>query len=388
MSFKISKAALAKAKAKAKEQAEARMKTVMTRGQRMAGGDGFDVAKGIEFDGRKDLMLSKMIALDLRAKGLISGIREDCSLEKRYLQTVSKALAAGDGASGGFLIPPEIGMDLIERLHDTAVVRGMPGVRTRPLADGQELTSARHANGPTVTYEDENETIAEDTTIDFDEVTGRTHKGTCLIKESREFFALAGSEIEDYVRGEVAKAFGEDEDKQILEGVGGKKPLGLYFHPGVLNTTLNATPTYDDFIDAETQVMLQKGRLTGYVFSPYVQQSLRQLKDASGQYIFKTANTIGASGVPQSFTSLNGLPVGITNQIATTGFSGTNEQYIVGGQWDQLVLLQSPNGIRFEMTTEGGDAFANDQVWMKFVRNIGYYLRHPELFVVIGDVQR
>ena len=371
--MQYTKATIELMKAQAREVALANMSKTVTPGLRKSSN------APLEFDGKKDLMLSKMIAVQLGFD-----TKEDCSLEKKFLKTLTIA----DGAAAGVLITPEISTDIIARLHDKAVVRNMPGVRTRPLGDGKLLTNPAQTAGPTITYGDEAEEIDEDTTLQFGENDARTHKGTCLIKESREFFENAGANVEDLLRDQVAQAMAEDEDKQVLQGVGGKAPLGIYYHPGVLNTTLNATPTFDDFVAAETQVQLNKGMISGYVMSPYTIQTLRTLKDGLGRYIWNTQNMIGSTGVPQTSSTLNGLPASTTTQVGTTGFSGASESYIIGGQWDQLTMLESPNGMRFEQTREGADTFEKDLVALKFVRYLGYYLRHPELFAVIGDVKR
>jgi HK97 family phage major capsid protein len=343
-----------------------RITTVTKRGQRVS-----------TYPGPSD---EHEISLAKYVKGLAFGSWQDASAERQLFE---KALGETDGAAGGFLVPTELSTDLIGQLREESVLEQMPGVRKVPVRGSKDFGSLE--DGATITYDGENEEIDEDTGVSFSKGTLTLSKATCLIKISRELLEDAEA-AEEMLRADLTEALAEDIDVQLLRGTGGKKPLGLYFHPGVLNTDLSAGISADDFISAETQVRQNKGRVTGWVCDPAVVEDLRLLKDGHGRYIFNDNDAIGSAGVPQVGMRLRGVPVMDTTAVGTGAYPDAGETFVVGGHWRNLIIGEARRGMRIEATTEGGDSFKNDQLWIKLVYRYGYYLRHPETFVVIKGI--
>jgi len=306
----------------------------------------------------------------------------DDELEKSLLQ---KALSQDSGTAGGFFVPPVLSDQLIERLKAKAVVRSLPGVKTVTLANTDKLEFNRVGAGPSISWSGEGDTLTEDTTMAFERVTLELHKATCLYKISRDLLENAGPQLDELVRQEIADEMAIEEDKVLLQGTGGKQPLGIYYHPGVLNTDLSGTISVDDLKDAIYQVAAQNARLTGWVCHPRTVNTLVQLKDGSSRYILNQGNLIGSPGLTnQQVSTLLGLPLATTTQISTTNRPGSSESYMVGGQWDQLIIGEKP-GLRIETSSER--YFDTDEVGLKVVKYVGYVLRHPEAFVVIKGIQ-
>ena len=81
-------------------------------------------------------------------------------------------------------------------------------------------------------------------------------------------------------------------------------------------------------------------------------------------------------------TRLIGYPFRDTTQISTTNRPGSDETYMVGGNWGDIILGESPVRIEaFEQT------YAQEDVTLiRLVKYFGYMLRHPQQFVVIKGI--
>jgi len=311
-------------------------------------------------------------------RGALTGDWNDADTELRLY----KALGQDTGHLGGFFVPPVLSNEVIELLRETAVIRGMPGVRVIPMPKTDKIVFNRMESGASVSWGGENTQIAEDTGIEFGQNTLETHKCVCLYKMSKELLENASVAMDAVVREEMAYELALEEDLRFLEGTGGTQPLGFYYNPRVLNTDLSASIDYDDIQNASYQVRKALGQeITGWVSHPRTVNSLRQLKDAQGRYLI--ADNIGTLGV----TQLYGIPVKQTTKIPITSRPSSNETYMVGGYWRDFLIGEKP-GIRIETTDSGGDAFAYDQVWLKLVKHVGCLPRHPEQFVVIKGIQQ
>ena len=297
---------------------------------------------------------------------------------------IYKALNVGIGTSGGFLVPTITSTEIIELLKAKAVVRSMPGVRVLPMTTNA-MDMGRVDTGPTITWGGESTTISEDTALVFGKVQLQLKKCVCLYKVSRELLKYGSPGVDALVKQELADALALAEDLAFLEGAGGTSPQGLYYHPLINNTDLSGVASFDNISDALYQVERYNGMVTGWVAHPRVRNSFRKLKDANGQYLHADGRTI-AGGEKVEMPTLGGIPVAYTTQVPITLRPGSNETYIIGGQWNNM-LIGEAEGIRIESTDTGGDAFEYDQTWIKAVREVDMALRHPLTFVRVVGIQ-
>lgn len=309
-------------------------------------------------------------------KGNIFGDWSNAENELR----LQKELGQNRGTRGGFFVPTVLSNEIIELLKPQAVIRNMPGVRTITVPEGGKLDFNRVQSGPSISWGGENTTISEDTTMDFGQSSLETKKAVCLYEMSRELLRNANPSVDAMVRQELADALSLEEDLVFCEGTGGTQPLGLYYDPRVVSTDLSGSMDEDNIRDAMYQVELLSSETTGWVSSPRTAYDLAKLKDANGRPIFGTG-----PGVAKVVNLWSG-PLKTTTKIPVTkSRPGSNESYLIGGRWSDLVIGESPS-LRIETTTEGGNAFADDQVWLKLVRYVGKLLRHPGSFVVVKGI--
>lgn len=306
----------------------------------------------------------------------------NAELEKQEFQ---KALGQDTESLGGFLVPTQVSNELIELLKATTVVRTMPGVRIIDMTT-DKLTIGRLDNGPQVSWGAENTVIAEDTSTTFGQVSLELNKMVCLYKVSRELLQNANTSVDDLLKREMAEASALAEDLAFLQGTGGTQPLGLYNHMSIHNTDLSGTIDYDNILDADFQVENANSLVDGWISHPRTKNTLRKIKDGEGNYLYVPAGVRLTDGSNATMDTIYGSMAKWTTQISTTGRPGSNETYMVGGRWSDMLIGQKPE-VRIETTDTGGDAFATDQVWIKLVRFVDMGLRHPESFVRIVGIQ-
>jgi HK97 family phage major capsid protein len=292
---------------------------------------------------------------------------------------LSKALGQDDATRGGLFVPDTIRDTIIPKLRATAAVRNMPGVSVTTITGTKEKIPFEDGE-PVATWDGENTTISEDTTMSWGQRTLETHRLSCLYIGSREVFENARINLEDQVRTRVIAVMGNTEDTALLEGLGGTQPLGFYRDPGVHVTDLSATITFDSILNAALQVENSNSQVTGWVTNPTVKNTLSKLKDAEGRYLNLLVKTAGGY-------EFDGLPIKLTTNVPTTLRPSSNESYMVGGRWTDYTIVENP-GIVVETTTEGGDTFAKHQLGIKFIRYVGSLILQPDSFVLIKGIQR
>lgn len=292
-----------------------------------------------------------------------------------------KALNTQVGTEGGFIVPTQTSNKIIELLKDNAVVRNIPGVKVINMKSNS-MEVGRLDTGPSITWGGENTTIASDTSVEFGLLTLKLKKAVCLYPMSREMIKYSNPSVEALLKSELAASIGLAEDLAFLEGIGGSQPLGLYYNTRILNTDLSAVGSYDDIYEAQMQVRNQKGEVSAWITNPTVEYTLRTLKDAEGRYL----KNYDAGG-PDRVAKLGGVPVHYTTQVPNTLRPGSNESYILGGDWKNFIIGQSGT-LRIETSTEAGDSFAKDQLWIKVVHEVDCVLRHPETFVRIVGIMK
>ena len=116
-----------------------------------------------------------------------------------------------------------------------------------------------------------------------------------------------------------------------------------------------------------------------------MKNSLRKLKDANGRAIWNTDNLIGSTGVSSKVNTINAIPIEFTNNIASTGLTGTDESAIFGGDFSQMLL--GSKELRIDVATEASGLWENDKIGLRMVYHFGYALLHSNVFVVIKDVK-
>ncbi|HUX29222.1 MAG TPA: phage major capsid protein [Thiobacillus sp.] len=318
-------------------------------------------------------------------RGGCFGIWKGADLEKRVWQkyrNYAKALGETSESRGGLFVPDVIMTTLIPRLQAESVWRRL-GCSVQASSGFKKLSYRVQGAAPTVTHDGENDTLTANDTKDYDKGTIDSHRMSVLVYASIELSMDADINIEDEIRTDIVTQIALDEDAQILRGLGGTQALGLLYQPRVNSTDLSGEIDQDDIANAVYQVRAVNGRVTRWVSDPALGWKISKLKDAEGRYLFPQTGQHGNLG--DNVLDLGGIPLLQTTTVGVGTYPGSNETYLIGGDWTRYKVLESANLI-VEVTREGGDAWTKGQIGIRVLKHFGGGPMLPATFVVIKGI--
>lgn len=346
----------------------------------------------------------------MRAKQRVSMKDKD---ETRFLlkafkpETFQKALIEGTAASGGYLVVPEYMQDLFAAVRGQGnALRRYGWLNVHPTTSNV-IFLRRGTNSTNVGWTAELATKpSSDLGLAQLQINIFTLAG--LAYTSLQLVADSDPAAADMALNDLALRLADAEEKAAISGSGTGQPLGIIGTSGVVNktTAVGASPTGQTVIDAILDGIL--GIQTGYFGAPNgILMHLRRLsflqktKDGKNNYIFNAANTYrtpggfstsnlnvtsqtegSVAGLPDLF----GLPIGVSTNIPTnlTYGSGTNEDAIIVGAWNEAHWFQRQD-VTVDTTTEGAGTFETNQQSWRLEERAGFTAgRFPGAFAVIG----
>lgn len=307
---------------------------------------------------------------------------------------------------GGYLIPPEYSMELIDLLSAQAVVR-RAGASVYPM-ERDTLYIPSMTTGATTTWgpTTQGTALTPDATTAFGQTTITAKKLYCFVGISNELLADSSPAVETIVRRDIVRELALAEDLAFLMAQT-NAPVGLlYTHANGYATYGNGTTallqtnyryaggnaqtavagggtiTYDDIMDAMYQVESQNAKVSGFIMHPRTKNTLRKIQDANGQYIYAIHPE---QKVPDT---LYGLPVHLTTQVAITLDDGTNSavanlSYVLLGDWSEFIIGQK-QGVEIAISEHVG--FYSDTTWIRATLREGIGVKHEKAFGCILDV--
>lgn len=284
-------------------------------------------------------------------KGMITGDWRDAELERREM-------ASTTGATGGFLMPAPVSVNVID-LARNATVLIQAGALTIPMTS-KDLRVVRVATDPTAAWRGEGATIAESDGA-FEAVNMQAHSLAALVRVNAELVddapMFAGT-----LDGMLAAALGLELDRVGLYGTGAGQSLGLRYDDSINEVSMGADGAaladYDKFLDLILEVEEANGSPDTIIMSPRTKSKAAKL--VTGIASDKTKLT-----PPADYTALRQL---VTNQIPTNevqGNTSTNSTAFIGG------FNNCAFGIRQNITIEAsrvsGTAFEKNQVMVRAI---------------------
>ena len=218
---------------------------------------------------------------------------------------------------------------------------------------------------------------------DFDQGKLESHRTTCLIYVPIELMSDANINMEATVRNDIADQMALDEDAQAFRGLGGTQSLGLLYQPRVHSTDLSGEIDQDDITNAAYQIRKANGAITAWVGDPALGWKISKLKDAEGKYLFP--QTGQHANIGDNVLDLGGKPLHQTTQIGVGSYPGSNETYLLGGDWARLMLLDG-QGLIVDVSREGGDAWTKGKIGIRVMKHFGCGPTVPATFVVVKGI--
>jgi HK97 family phage major capsid protein len=331
---------------------------------------------------------------------------------------VMKALAAGVGPSGGFIVPPDYVNEIIELLRPRVVVRAA-NPRSMPMPRGTMTLPAQTA-AATATYGSETGQIAASQQT-LGQIVATYKKLTALVPVTNDLMRYASPAADAFVRDDLLKVMSLREDLAFLMGDGTQDtPKGFL---GFANnyvasqggTVGNWSSTADsvfavggNFINSTASATLTTtaNELSGLVnaldtdnvpdirrrwfFHPRIFNYLNNLLNSLGVYVYRDELSRGTLlGYP--FSKSTQIPI---NLIDPAG-SGTSsaETFIFLVEMDDALLLDSMQlelaisreGTYYDANNTLQSAFQKDQTLIRAVAEHDFQMRHlPSIAVDQG----
>ena len=217
--------------------------------------------------------------------------KEDFGLHLRGKALVHNVLSTTPDVDGGFLVPTDYEDKLVKSLEEENVMRRLCKVITThherkiPVAVGHSVAQWTAENA---SYTESNPTFGQKQIDAF--------KLTDLFRISTELLKDSSFDIEDYLRGEFARAFGIAEEQAFCVGNGTNQPTGLFTVNGgtVGVTAASATAiTVDEVINLIHALKVPYRKNAKFLMNDATVALLRKLKDQYGQYLWQPSVQAG-----------------------------------------------------------------------------------------------
>ena len=211
--------------------------------------------------------------------------REDFGAHLRGKRPVHNVLSEGVQADGGYLVPEEFERQIVTGLDEANVVRSLAKV----------ITTSAERKIPVAQWTAENGAYTESSPT-FGQKTIDAYKLTDLVKVSIELLQDSMFDLESYIAGEFARAFGVAEEEAFCVGSGTGQPTGIFTANGgtvgVTAAAANAV-TADELISLVYALKSPYRRNAKFLMNDATVSMIRKLKDNNGAYLWQPSIQAG-----------------------------------------------------------------------------------------------
>ena len=217
--------------------------------------------------------------------------KEDFDRHLRGKTLLHNVLSEGTDADGGYLVPEEFERQIVKTLDEANVIRSLAKVITTnserkiPVAASHSTAQWTLENGA---YTESNPTFGQKQ-ID-------AYKLTDLIRVSQELLQDSAFDLESYIAGEFARAFGIAEEQAFCVGTGTNQPTGIFTaNGGTVGVTAAATTaiTADELISLVYALKSPYRRNAKFLMNDATVAAIRKLKDLNGAYMWQPSVQAG-----------------------------------------------------------------------------------------------
>ncbi|ATQ67154.1 MULTISPECIES: phage major capsid protein [Methylosinus] len=269
------------------------------------------------------------VALDLARPRLAGAPREDDAAREHksafalYMRAgesaglkalESKALSAGSGPDGGYLVPTPAEQEILRRLARLSPIRAISSVREISTAS---LRKARATQGPATGWVAETAARPQTTNQQIVDLTFPAMEIYAMPAATQTLLDDAAVDIEQWIAEEVQTAFAEQEGAAFVGGSGTDRPKGFLSYTTVADASWNwgnigyiATGVSGGFAASNPSDALfnlvyalragyrQNGK---FVMNRQTQSTIRKFKSTSGEYLWAPPASLDASATLLNF---------------------------------------------------------------------------------------
>ncbi len=161
-----------------------------------------------------------------------------------------KALAAGEGPAGGYLMQDTYWQGLIVKAAEMSAMRRISTVLP-PVPSGSVIAPAEDSVFTDATWTSELDTGSEDTVKPFGQRKLEPHALAKRVKVSNQLLRVPTFDAEVYTRDRLGYKFGVTQENAFINGSGAQQPRGLLNTPSlpIYTTAGSTTVAGDDIIN-------------------------------------------------------------------------------------------------------------------------------------------
>ncbi|NCC80184.1 MAG: phage major capsid protein [Clostridia bacterium] len=215
------------------------------------------------------------------------------AMRNKMNPSVQNALQIGTDSEGGFLVPDEYEVQLIQALQEANVLRNLCNVINTSHGDRKIPVVASHGSAA---WMDEEGAFNESDDA-FTQVTLSAYKLGTMLKVSDELLNDSYFDLEAYIAAEFARRIGAAEEEGFLTGNGSSKPTGLLHTTGGASlgvTAASATAiTMDEVLDLYHSLKSSYRKNGTFLVNDATVKAIRKLKDGQGQYLWQPSVQAG-----------------------------------------------------------------------------------------------
>lgn len=342
--------------------------------------EGFSLVKAV-----RGLFLNKWDAENAKEKSMLEEAR-------------TKAQSTSTG-SGGYMIPAQYIMNVIERLYARTVLKEAGATIITDLT-GSPVYFPKQSTSTTAYWIGENSSITESNITDA-QLSMTPKECAALVKTSNKLLMLAGSnpQVAAMIENDMLRQIALAIDLKGMFGDGSSNtPTGVINCGAGLNTVALGTDgaflDFDSMVDMQTAIEEANAMANkmAYIMHPRVKNKLKKIRtpefsgDTGGEYVF---NPIMSDA---KLSEVVGYPILSTTQVPKnlTKGAGTALSYVLFGNFEDLIIAQW-GGMELASSNVAGDnnggAFSSNQTWFRAIQSVDFGVRHNQSFCLISDAK-
>ena len=226
----------------------------------------------------------------------------------------SKALQAGSGPDGGYLVPETIEAEVLQRLAKLSPIRAIASVRT---VSGGGYKRAFSVAGPATGWVGENAARPQTAAPVLAEMSFPAMELYAMPAATQTLLDDAVVDIDGWIAGEVEAAFAEQEGAAFVNGDGLNKPRGFlasatvanadwtwsklgFIATGAAGAFPGADPS-DVLLDLIYALKAGYRQNASFVMNRKTQSTIRKFKDAGGSYLWQPPASAGQPATLMGF---------------------------------------------------------------------------------------
>lgn len=207
-----------------------------------------------------------------------------------------KALAAGEGPAGGYLVQDTYWNGLIVKAQEMSAMRRICTVLP-PVPSGSVIAPAEDSVFTDAEWTTELATGNEDVVDPFGQRKLQPHPLAKRVKVSNQLLRVPTFEVEGYTRDRLGYKFGVTQENGFINGNGAQQPRGLLQTPSLPTYTTAASNT----IDSDDVINWVYSLPAAYAASPKARilsnrafiRKVRQMKNGLGDYVWQPGLQMG-----------------------------------------------------------------------------------------------